>query len=91
MSNSGNVLAELAKYGQGMGSQLYQQQLQNYQNLANAYGQQQGQAGQFLTQANANPYERSSLNPSVQGQGWAPSPEYAGTSGIPTTSSWSNY
>jgi hypothetical protein len=34
--NSGNVLAELAKYGQGMGAQQYQQQLsnlqQNYQN-----------------------------------------------------------
>lgn len=29
--NSGNVLAELAKYGQGMASQNYQQQLQNQQ------------------------------------------------------------
>jgi cytochrome c556 len=36
MLNSGGVLAELAKYGQGMGAQQYQTQLgnlqQNYQN-----------------------------------------------------------
>jgi len=31
MLNSGNVLAELAKYGQGMASQNYQQQIGNYQ------------------------------------------------------------
>ena len=33
MLNSGNVLAELSKYGQGMASQGYQQQLNNLQSL----------------------------------------------------------
>lgn len=43
MLNSGNVLAELAKFGQGMASQNYQQQLQN----------QQQAVQQEMSQANA--------------------------------------
>lgn len=45
MLNSGNVLAELAKYGQGMASQGYQQQLNNLQGLmqgAQQFGVQTG-------------------------------------------------
>lgn len=40
MSNSGGILAELAKYGQGMASQQYQQQLNNYQQNFENQGKQ---------------------------------------------------
>lgn len=47
MLNSGNVLAELAKYGQGMASQGYQQQLNNLQSLMQGSQQFGAQTGYY--------------------------------------------
>lgn len=51
MLNSGNVLAELAKYGQGMASQNYQQQLGNVQQGAQMAGNQVNTLGNLMQNA----------------------------------------
>ena len=51
MLNSGNVLAELAKYGQGMASQNYQQQLGNIQQGAGLAGTQVNTLGNLMQNA----------------------------------------
>lgn len=48
MTNSGNVLAELAKYGQGVASGLYQQELGNQQQNIQNQGQQVNQLSDLL-------------------------------------------
>jgi len=59
MLNSGSVLAELAKYGQGMASQEYGNQVNRLSGLL-------GQSQNFILGANAGPYQRSALNPMTQ-------------------------
>lgn len=62
MLNSGNVLAELAKYGQGMASQGYQQQLNNLQSLMQGAQQFGTQTGYFNPPTPANQQAIPGLN-----------------------------
>ena len=60
--NSGNVLAELAKYGQGMASQGYQQQLNNLQGLMQGAQNFGIQSGYFAPPTPANQQAIPGLN-----------------------------
>lgn len=72
MLGSGNVLAELAKYGQGMASQEYGNQVNRLSGLL-------GQSQQYLLNANAGPYQRAALNPYTGGMTDGPATAYSTT------------
>lgn len=70
MLGSGNVLAELAKYGQGMASQEYGNQVNRLSDLMS-------RSQQYLVNANAGPYQRAALNPYTGGMTNGPASEWA--------------